>query len=113
MTNQSQTVGKIEISIDKDLSQEILSKIHDAVSYLQRNNIRIISQESSFKDEFKVIIKILDIGDILNEQMKEALKIMFAGVKGKRNFAKLIDRDKEFRLPDDIEECLDWFIIEK
>ena len=72
-----------------------------------------VLQEGDLEDDFKVIIKILEIGDISDKQMKEVFKIMFSGVNNKGNFSKLIDRDKEFRLPDDIEECLDWFIIEK
>lgn len=113
MTGQPKIIGKMEISIKKNLSQEILSKIQGAISYLQKNNIEVVLQESNLKDNFKVIIKILDIGDITDKQIKETFKIMLSCVKGERNFVKLIDRDKEFHLPDDIEECLDWFIIEK
>lgn len=114
MTNQSKIIGKIEISTDQSLSQEILSKIQETISYLHKENVDVVFfQESNLKDGFKVIIKILEIGDISDKQMREAFKTMFFGIKDGGNFSKLIDKDKEFRLPDDIEECLDWFIIEK
>ena len=113
MTNQPKTIGKIEINVDKNLSQEILPRIHSTVSYLNKNNIDTVLQEGNLEDGFKVIIKILDLGDISDKQMKEAFRLMFTGVKVGNKFSKLVDRDKEFLLPDDIDECLDWFIVEK
>lgn len=113
MTSPSKTIGKIEISTDKNLAKDILSRIEKAVSNLRKSNIEIVLQESNLRDDLKVLIKIRDIGDISDKQIREAFKIMFPDVKGDRNFAKLIDREKEFRLPDDLDECLDWFIIEK
>ena len=113
MANQSNIIGKIEITIDKNLPREILSRINSAISYLHKYHIDVVLQDSNLKDSFKLIIKILEIGDITDKQMKEVFKIMFSGVKDDSSFSKLIDNEKEFRLPADIEECLDWFIIEK
>ena len=112
MTNHSKVLGKIEIIIDKNLPPDILYKIDGVVSYLRKNNIEAILQESSLENGLKIIIKILSIGDISDKQMKKVFEIMFSNTKDDSNFCKLIDRDKEFLLPDDVGECLDWFIIE-
>lgn len=113
MKTQPQSIGKVIITVNKDLSMAILSRVHAAVANLLNNSIETILQESDVKSEYKVIIKILNIGDILDKQIRGALKILFVGIKEKSNFVKLIHKNKEFYLPADMEECIDWFIIEK
>lgn len=111
--SQPQSIGKIIINVNKNLLLGILSSVHAATVNLLKNNIETVLQENDVNSEHKITIAILDIGDISDKQIREALKILFAGIKEKSNFVKLIHNEKEFYLPDEMEECIDWFTIER
>lgn len=101
------------INVDRNLSFTILSRIHAVAANLLKNNIEAVLQDNDVNSEYKVTIKILNIGNISDKQIREALKILFIGIKEKDDFVKLIHNGKEFYLPDEMEECIDWFIIER
>ena len=111
--SQPHSMGKVVINVNKNLTLGILSWVHATTANLLENNIETVLQENDVSSEHKITITILNIGDISDKQIREALKILFAGIKEKGNFVKLIHNEKEFYLPEDIEECIDWFIIEK
>lgn len=110
--SQPHSMGKVIRNVNKNLTLGILSRVHATIANLLKNNIETVLQEN-VSSEHKITITILNIGDISDKQIREALKILFAGIKEKGNFVKLIHNEKEFYLPEDIEECIDWFIIEK
>lgn len=113
MEKQIKIIGKIEININKNVSFNILSRAHATISNLFRNNIKVIYREDNEDEKYIIIIKLLEIGDISDKHMREAFKVLFAGIREHNNFVKFIDEEKELYLPDDTEECIDWFIIEK
>ena len=104
-------MGKVIRNVNKNLTLGICPSPRHHSQFI-KNNIETVLQEN-VSSEHKITITILNIGDISDKQIREALKILFAGIKEKGNFVKLIHNEKEFYLPEDIEECIDWFIIEK
>ena len=113
MKNEFRPIGKVLISMNKNLSFKFLSNIHAAISNLYKNNIEVAIQENNLNDQYELIVKILNMGNISDKPMREFLKLLFSGIKKNNNFVKLIHKKKEFQLPDEIGECIDWFIIEK
>lgn len=113
MEKQIKIIGKIEININKNASSKILSRVHATISNLFKNNIKVIYREDNEDNKYVVIIKLLEIGGISDKHMREAFRILFAGIRENDNFVKFIDEEKELYLPDDTEECIHWFIIEK
>lgn len=60
----------------------------------------------------EIFIKVVEIGAITDKPIREVLSILFSMDSPIKDTAVKLECEKEFNLPDEIEECVDWFIIE-
>lgn len=109
---KNKKLGKIRVTVEGTIPEDIEAKLQTALLVLKNHNIEIITDKISSNDDGLIIFEILDIGDISEKHMKDALKDIFLRYKGNKNFVRLIQEKKVFELPDDYDECMDWFIIE-
>ncbi len=104
-------IGRIKLSRSKFVSLDTEERLNAMIAVLRNYNVAIVNERID-SEEPAIRIEILDIGAIDSRHMKDALKVLFKGDRARKNSVKLIHENKIFNLPDDMDECLDWFLIE-
>jgi len=91
--------------------------LQDALQVLQRRDISVSVHKKAEKEGHYIVISVKDIGTIDRKDMTEFLSTLFSRELEKLASADgvtvtLRDGEKHFSLPDDMQECVDWFHIE-
>ena len=103
-------IGKINIKFSDELPTSIKDSLNKFIEALQNEEIEIPTVPNSFSTE--IIIEIVEMGNISDKNIKKPLKTLFENKEFNNLSVKLADDEKEFILPEAIEEAIDWFIIE-
>ena len=113
----SKNKGSLSIEICDSNTQEYESGLQNALEVLKQRDISVSVDKKTKEQGHYITIYIKDIGTIDREDMKEFLNALFT-----KKLEELADADKvavtlrngekTFSLPDEREECADWFHIE-
>jgi hypothetical protein len=109
--------GNIVIELRGTGTQEYESILQNALEVLQQRDISVSVQKKSEVEGRHIVIEVKDIGMIDREDMTEFLNALFSKKLKKLTYADKVtvtlrDDEKNFALPDEMEECGDWFHIE-
>jgi hypothetical protein len=113
----SKNKGSISIELCGSGTQEYESGFQDALEVLEQRDISVSVDKKPQEQGRYIKIYVKDIGTIDREDMTEFLNALFT-----KKLEKLADADKvmvtlrvdekNFSLPDERQECEDWFHIE-
>jgi hypothetical protein len=109
--------GNIVIELRGTGTQEYESILQNALEVLQQRDISVSVQKKAEEEGRHIVIEVKDIGMIDREDMTEFLNALFSKKLKKLTYADKVtvtlrDDEKNFALPDEMEECGDWFHIE-
>ncbi|MHC4165607.1 MAG: hypothetical protein ACYSWQ_01475 [Planctomycetota bacterium] len=113
----SKNRGSISIELCSTGTPEYESILQDALQVLQQRDISVSVDKKPQEQDRYIIINVKDIGTIDREDMTEFLNVLFSKKLNKLTSADSVtvtlrDDEKNFALPDEIQECADWFHIE-
>ena len=109
--------GNISIEFCVTGTPEYESIPQDALKVLQQRNISVSVDNKPEKEGSYIVIDVKNIGTIDREDMTEFLNALFSKKLKKLTFADSVTvtlrhDQKNFALPDEMQECIDWFHIE-
>ena len=91
-------------------------RIREAVSLLSANNIAVSHDElPSPGADAQILIQVTEMGDISHEHIKPFLLTLFPKEREARGVTAIlhdVEHSKQFEIPYDLGECVDWFRIE-
>ncbi len=65
-------------------------------------------------DEEGILIDVVEVGDISDATIRVLLSAIFSTPRVLKNTRVVLkDDERRFDLPDDMEECIAWFVMEK
>jgi hypothetical protein len=106
--------GDISIEFCVTGTPEYESIPQEALQVLQQRNISVSVDNKSEKEGRYIVVEVKNIGTIDRTDMKEFLDALFARKHAPADSVTVTLRhdEKSFSLPDEIQECIDWFHIE-
>lgn len=109
--------GSISIEICDAGTPEYESILQDALEVLQRRDISVSVHKKTQEEGRYIVIDVKDIGTIDREDMTEFLNALFSRKLNKLTSADSVtvtlrQDENNFALPDEMQECVDWFHIE-
>lgn len=109
--------GNIVIELRDTGTPEYESILQNALQLLQQRDISVSLDKKPEEEGRYIVIYVKDVGTIDREDMTEFLNALFTKKLKKLTYAgkvtvTLRDDQKNFALPDDMDECVDWFHIE-
>ena len=113
----SKNKGSILIELCGTGTQEYESILQNALQLLQQRDISVSLDKKPEEEGHYIVIYVKDVGTIDREDMTEFLNALFTKKLKKLTYADKVtvtlrDDEKNFALPDDMDECVDWFHIE-
>lgn len=105
--------GNISIEFCVTGTPEYESIPQNALEVLQQHNISV-SVNKLEKEGRYIVIEVKNIGTIDRTDMEEFIDALFARKHAPPDSVTVTLRheQKNFKLPDDMQECIDWFHIE-
>jgi hypothetical protein len=104
--------GQIEIEFRPDVADSVRERVQIISADLQDQGISMATRQADADSEQSVLIRVEEVGDISDIHVTALLDALFDGKELKGRSVVLADAEKSFSLPDDMGECIDWFIIE-
>ena len=91
------------------------NRICQAVGVLAANNIAVSQAELPSLADAQILIQVAEMGDISHEHIKPFLLTLFPRereAKGVTAILHDVEHSKQFEIPYDLGECVDWLRIE-
>lgn len=106
--------GNILIELCSAGIPEYEPNLQNALQVLQQHDISVSCENKPEKEGSYILIEVKNIGTIDREDMTEFLNALFAGKHAPADSVTVtLQHDqKNFALPDEMQECIDWFHIE-
>ena len=106
--------GDISIEFCVKGTPEYESIPQNALQVLQKHDISVSCENKPEKEGSYILIEVKNIGTIDREDMTEFLNALFARKHAPSDSVTVTLRhdQKNFALPDEMHECIDWFHIE-
>jgi len=113
----SKNKGSISIELCGTGTPEYESILQDALQVLQQHDISVSVDKKPEEEGRYIVIDVKDVGTIDREDMTEFLNALFSKKLKKLTSADSVTvtlrgGEKNFALPDEMQECADWFHIE-
>lgn len=104
---------KILIKTSNALPDAFMECLMELPSMFVPENISVEINKDILQKDVGIRILILEPSELLPKQIKELVHAVL-DIPGRPNKIKICleDKDKIFFLPDDIEECADWFKVD-
>lgn len=103
---------QIQIEFRPDVPASVQERVQTVSADLQADGISMGFRQADPKAECSVLIKVEEVGDISDTHVTALLNAVFDGKEIKGHLVALEDDEKSFSLPDEMPECIDWFVNE-
>jgi hypothetical protein len=105
--------GRIRVRTSGQLAASKYDIVQQASRVLEDKDIEVVLEKLQTLEEADIQIDVVHVGDISEKEMKPFFESLFADMQEMSGTSvKLSDNNKNFQLPQELEECLDWFIQE-
>jgi len=107
--------GKLKVSTKDTLPDEVATRVHQAAEFLSSHGITVLREQGNSSLEADILIEVIEMGDISHEHIKPFLLTVFPKerqIKGITAVLRDPEDNKQFEIPYDLGECVDWFRIE-
>ncbi|MBN1787095.1 MAG: hypothetical protein JW806_01725 [Sedimentisphaerales bacterium] len=105
---KAQVIIKFSETLDS-IQREVVAK---AAKVLEKMEVDVVSEEIQDSDNLGVSIEVLEMGGISEIEISRFLSSLFSDKSLSGVSVALGDGEKTFKLPDESDECIDWFIME-
>lgn len=107
--------GKLKVSTKDTLPDDLAGRVHQGVEILSSHGITVLQEQGQSSLEADLLIDVIEMGDISHEHIKSFLLTLFPKereIKGVTALVRDPEENKQFELPYDLGECVDWFRVE-
>ena len=102
----------VVIRLDNNLDQIQREKTTNAAKVLQSSGADVLYKNTKETNGSNISIEVKEYGMISEVEVRNFLLSLFADKSLSTVSVELKDNERSFQLPDEIEECIDWFIRE-
>lgn len=108
-------IGNLKVTTKNTLPDEFARRVHQGVDVLRSHGIAVMHEQGLSSLEADLLIDVIEMGDISHAHIKPFLLALFPKkreVKGITAIVRDPEGNRQFEMPYDLGECVDWFRIE-